>query len=564
MFYKNSLFCLLSSLCLLAACSPTAQVNEGLVDAPQELVANEIYSLTAEATGLRLQGEGQQQALNGGLEVQQVVASQAVGQQWLVKSLTGTASQLLNVQSGQCLDVQDGAKLAGTKLVLSPCSKSLSQSWQLQRLAPGVYTLLNTASGLLADGSHLRQNFGADLIVWPANNGTNQRWDFRRVAAEAGPSAAKKVPDGPMAPAAIGAVAPAATAPAAGTAAAPAPAAPLSVKVGTPRAGQAVAMRRPGVYDYAPAVMMDETSGTYRMWWCGGSKTQGGDHILYAEAQSLDGPWHARGDATPNSFNDVFQPTYSLADWDGQDVCDPSVVRVDGTYYMYYGGLPIVGSPQPMATAIGLATSGDGLSWTRAKPTPIVTAARDINSVPNTYGAGQPSVISVDGQFLLAYTDTTGVGAKPQSGAGIFLLRSPDPTFAAGVQELQATGFAPSAASNHTAYPLLQAFSIDWSYSDVLQRYVLVNETAGGGAVTLFTKDFKPTQEVQTIIPYTWGDGPGIATNGNRHLPSGNACGVVPVDVMRGMPDGTTMAGPNGWDLGHAGVDLQSNVACTP
>jgi hypothetical protein len=559
MFHKNKLFCQIVCLLFVASCSPAAQVSETLLEVPQDLVANEIYSLTAEATGLRLQGESPQQAGTGGLGVQQVVASQGVGQQWQAKSLAGTASQLVNVQSGQCLDVQGGAKVAGTKLVLSPCSSSPSQSWQLQRAAPGIYTLLNTASNLLADGSHLRQDLGADLIVWPANNGNNQLWDFRRVQA----------PEGPMAPAAAGA--PAATPapagappPAATPAPVAAPSAPLSIKVGPPRGGHDVALRRPDLYDYAPAVMKDETSGTYRMWWCGASATQGGDHILYAEAQSLDGPWHARGDTTPNSFNDVFQPTYSLADWDGQDVCDPSVVRVGGTYYMYYGGLPIVGSSQPMATAIGLATSGDGMSWTRAQATPIVTAARNVNSVPNNYGAGQPSVISMDGQFLLAYTDTTGLGSDPQNGAGIFLLRSTDPSFGSGVQELQATGFAPSTASTHTTHPLLKAFTIDWSYSDVLQRYVLVNDTADGGAVTLFTKDFKPTNEVQTLIPYASGDGPGIAATSNRHLPSGNACNVVPVDLMRGMPDGTGKKGPYGWDLGHAGVDLQSNVACKP
>ncbi len=51
-------------------------------------------------------------------------------------------------------------------------------------------------------------------------------------------------------------------------------------------------------YDYAPSVMHD---GAYRMWWCGGIA---GDHILYAEASSLDGPWHAHGSTQPNGYDD--------------------------------------------------------------------------------------------------------------------------------------------------------------------------------------------------------------------------------------------------------------------
>src|SRR6266536_4517690 len=67
-----------------------------------------------------------------------------------------------------------------------------------------------------------------------------------------------------------------------------------------------------GSYDYAPSIMRD---GRYRMWWCGGVA---GDWILYADADSLDGPW-----TTPQA---VFQPSTVPGAFDNLHTCDPSVI----------------------------------------------------------------------------------------------------------------------------------------------------------------------------------------------------------------------------------------------
>ena len=91
---------------------------------------------------------------------------------------------------------------------------------------------------------------------------------------------------------------------------------------------------RSGQHDYSPSIMKD-VDGKYKMWWCASTSVEPGDHIFYSEATSLSGTW-----STPVS---VFRPaSYSgggSSVWDADQTCDPSVIRVNGTYYLYYGGI---------------------------------------------------------------------------------------------------------------------------------------------------------------------------------------------------------------------------------
>ena len=320
--------------------------------------------------------------------------------------------------------------------------------------------------------------------------------------------------------------------------------------MGSPRGGDAPAMVRPS-YDYVPSVLHD---GLYRMWWCGGVA---GDHILYAEASSLDGPWHSHGSSVAGTVDDVFQPTGNTADFDGIHTCDPSVIRVDGVYYMYYGGYPLTGDGE--TTRIGVAKSSDGMSWERLHGgKPIVVPATDYHVAVNKYGAGQPSVTYVDGFFVLIFTDTTGLDINPGNGAGQFVLRSKDPTFQAGVEELQAGGFQPYDAAKHTAHKLLESFSVDWQYIDAIDAYAIASHTAGGKTrLHLFDKSLTSSLgEVE--IAGSWTEGPGIVSRPDRHaIPSGK-CGQVPIDIMRSVGPG----GPETWDLAHDGADLVTSLEC--
>ena len=65
----------------------------------------------------------------------------------------------------------------------------------------------------------------------------------------------------------------------------------------------------------------------------------------------------------------VFSPTHDPADWDVDFVSDPVVLYVGGTYYMFYEG----GGGDPFFVGIGLAMSPDGINWTRVGGDPILT-----------------------------------------------------------------------------------------------------------------------------------------------------------------------------------------------
>lgn len=203
-----------------------------------------------------------------------------------------------------------------------------------------------------------------------------------------------------------------------------------------------------GRYDWGPSIMHEE--GLYRMWWVrlGGANQQRfpyadelpdgerfaftypdrGDRIYYAE--SRDGRnWHISGDdyrGEPETFGpDSAGPMLVLkpAETDQQrmHLGNPSVIRVDGMYYMYFeacalfnlqrdtAGKPIVGDEYH--NQVFLAVSKDGRQWTQhpdnESPRPIV-AAPEANKLPGRrrYGLGQPSVCYHHGTYIMHYVDS--------------------------------------------------------------------------------------------------------------------------------------------------------------
>src|SRR5699024_836948 len=87
------------------------------------------------------------------------------------------------------------------------------------------------------------------------------------------------------------------------------------------------------VYNYGPTVLTE--GQRVRMWWCSqyGSAAPAGDDILYAEADSIDGPF-----TSPSGTEAQAVLSGNPGEFDAVHTCDPSVIRVDGTYYMYYTG----------------------------------------------------------------------------------------------------------------------------------------------------------------------------------------------------------------------------------
>lgn len=323
-------------------------------------------------------------------------------------------------------------------------------------------------------------------------------------------------------------------------------------------------------YAYVPTLMFD---GTYRSWFCTGhyegvgpSRSYHGDQVAYSTAPSPAGPW-----STPVP---VFRNSGNAAAFDGFHTCDPSVIRVNGVYYMYYGGHNNIVYPAHgyTSTAIGVSTSVDGTSWSRLNGAqPIVTAARGAGhpaypslAATRGYGAGQPSVTHVDGLFYLAYTDTTGYASNSVNGAGIYVLRSPDPTFRTAVEALVGPGtFAPRTTLNQTSFRLLEAFSVDWQFVDMLDAFAVADAVIDPGGkrirVSMWNRSLG-TVFASHSQPADWNEGPGLISRPDKHaLASPISCGTVPIDLLRSV-------GPAGdfsrWGLAHIGFDFSTNLSC--
>lgn len=105
------------------------------------------------------------------------------------------------------------------------------------------------------------------------------------------------------------------------------------------------------------AYILKVSSSDYRMWY---SDSNNGD-IRYAT--SYDGmSWALYPSA-------VFTPTHQAGDWDKDFVFDPSVLISGTTFLMYYEG----GDNSANRVQIGLATSLDGIHWTRLQADPVLT-----------------------------------------------------------------------------------------------------------------------------------------------------------------------------------------------
>lgn len=304
------------------------------------------------------------------------------------------------------------------------------------------------------------------------------------------------------------------------------------------------------VYNYAPSVMVD---GVYRMWWCGGIA---GDYILYAEAPSPDGPWHSSTSDEQNSFDIAFQPTGVDGDFDGLHTCDPSVIRVGGLYYLYYGG-----GRKDDFTRIGIARSDDGIRWTRmndGRPIVIPRAEIEGRHYNGEYGAGQPSITYVDGYFYLIYTDTTGLGPS-----GVYVKRARYPDFSDAEDMIRDkaghVSFVTSSGDTYGVCRLYHGVNVDWQYSDMYQAFLVVGHfTPGEINMTLFDHSLS-YQVGEAIVRGRWNEGPGVISRPDRHSIVSAIPGRVPVDVLRAVDTRPEPHDDNPfyWQMSHLGVDLQ-------
>ncbi|MDX8032914.1 beta-xylosidase [Lentzea sp. BCCO 10_0856] len=326
----------------------------------------------------------------------------------------------------------------------------------------------------------------------------------------------------------------------------------LTVENGRQSPGTVVAGTGDAVYNYAPAVMLD--GGKVRTWWCSqmGVAQPNGDDILYSEGSGLDGPFTTAHPVLSGSGGN----------FDAMHTCDPSLIKIGDTYYLYYTGASR--DNHANGSSVGVATSKDGVSWTRANGGQAIVGTSNDIIRENTYGAGQQSAIYLDGWVYLLFTDTTGF-AGATNGAGQYVLRSKDPLFTKGVETLSPQGFKPVQKTNEArTRSVVEAFSADWMWIDAASAFAIAHSTDEGTTVTFWNKEFTRHPFDPVVISGSWKEGPGLARTPEGHAPihPGGPCDKVALDVLRATVTGGSGAPTN---ISHFGIDaLGLNGCATP
>ncbi|MBM4355680.1 MAG: hypothetical protein FJ109_18135 [Deltaproteobacteria bacterium] len=157
-------------------------------------------------------------------------------------------------------------------------------------------------------------------------------------------------------------------------------------------------------HDYGPTIVQD--GGSWHMWWCGAPSQPG----------AWDSVWYA---SSPDGLNwtcPVEAIKVTKGSLDGSAVCDPDVVKVGGTWYLYYTG---INSDFDWSNRVFLATAGSpGGPWTKHpsndNPQPVLQDPACNGADPNDYCVGQSTVVYKNGLFHHWYTDSgKGKGAPP-------------------------------------------------------------------------------------------------------------------------------------------------------
>lgn len=149
-------------------------------------------------------------------------------------------------------------------------------------------------------------------------------------------------------------------------------------------------------YAYAPAVLVDPSAVTtdpgYKMWFA--SAAFGANTFNLSHAVSPNGiDWFFY---TKNPVLTV-GPSGSF---DSRWVIDPCVIRVNNEFRLYYTG------NNGTITQAGLATSRDGIHWTKYSGNPILTV------VPGTWesiGANAPRVYYEGTSYRMIYAGNNGI-----------------------------------------------------------------------------------------------------------------------------------------------------------
>jgi len=155
---------------------------------------------------------------------------------------------------------------------------------------------------------------------------------------------------------------------------------------------------------YASSVIVEDDGTWVLYFYTWDSKEYPSAGVIgRATSKNPTGPWVA--DEKP-----VLLPSPQAEDWDAKQVLAPHVLRTDAGYVMYYSGVGTNGVQQ-----IGMATSSDGITWTKYDD-PTTINARYTESEPvfqpgsqGEWDSGwvhQPRVFQTSDGWVMIYRGT--------------------------------------------------------------------------------------------------------------------------------------------------------------
>ena len=167
---------------------------------------------------------------------------------------------------------------------------------------------------------------------------------------------------------------------------------------------------------YSGSAMYDSEDGLWR-WWGGGGIPEGvaSDNIWYLETEDPALGWTKQQRIVINDPSQILHE-YNMSPGQGGD---PSVIKVDGVFYMYFTGLPKE-TRDGTWNKVMLATSTDGVHFDLVDQ-PII----DVPVSDGRYGAGAPSVIYKDEMFYMYYFNTTESGGMLATSADGYTFEAP-------------------------------------------------------------------------------------------------------------------------------------------
>lgn len=179
---------------------------------------------------------------------------------------------------------------------------------------------------------------------------------------------------------------------------------------------------------YSASGFYDSSDKKIKIWYgAGTAECDSSDNIYYTECSDL-----SKGFSKPKRITTDDSTGYKLVDPSGKLKShdeqigyggDPSVVKVNGTYYMYFSALEngLSDGTYTHWNKIYAATSTDGKIWTVAGVPVDCSTGGTLG-----YGAGSPSVVYKDGEFWMYYYTQAPDYRYPREACGLVLKKSAD------------------------------------------------------------------------------------------------------------------------------------------